>query len=146
MRFMREAWVLLSSGAGDVICCKAEVGSVMAVLSFGAGGEKNWGGGALLARAAGVKLRWEAWMVFIWVTGAILAGGAVFSCGAGGGAVTRDEVFSRGMEGGELEEVLRRGEKVVLSAGAELREGAGGAVDSGGAELGICCEGNVVLR
>lgn len=77
-----------------MICCKAEVGSVRAVLNFGAGGEKNWGIGAVLARAAGVKLRWEAWMVFIWVTGAILRGGAVLSCGAGGGEVTRDEVFS----------------------------------------------------
>lgn len=94
MRFMREAWVLLSRGAGDVICCKAEVESVGAVLSFGAGGEKNWGVGAVLATAAGDRLRWEAWMVFIWVTGAMLGGGAVFSCGAGGGEVTREKVFS----------------------------------------------------
>lgn len=91
---MREAWVLLSRGAGDVICCEAEVGSVGAVLSFGAGGGKNWGEGAGLERAAGVRLMWEAWMVFIWVTGAELKGGAVFSSGAGGGEVTREEVFS----------------------------------------------------
>ena len=38
-------------------------------------------------------------------------------------------------------EVLRRGEKVVLSAGAELRTGAGGTVVSRGAEEGV-----VVLR
>lgn len=47
-------------------------------------------------------------------------------------------VFSAGAElkGGAVE-VLRRGEKVVLSAGAELRTGAGGAVVSGGAEEGV---------
>lgn len=39
MRFMREAWVLLRRGAGDVICCKAGVAFVGTVLSFGAGGE-----------------------------------------------------------------------------------------------------------
>lgn len=50
--------------------------------------------GSVLARAAGDRLRWEAWMVFIWVTGVILIGGAVFSCGAGGGEVSGDEVFS----------------------------------------------------
>lgn len=94
VRFMREAWALLSRGAGDVICCEARVESVGAVLSFGAGGEKNWGVGAVLARAAEDRLRWDAWMVFIWVTGAILRGGAVFSCGAGGGGVTSEEVFS----------------------------------------------------
>lgn len=42
--------------------------------------------------------------------------------------------------------MLTRGEKVVLSAGAELREGAGGAVVSGGAERGVCCGDVVVLR
>lgn len=94
MRFMREAWVLLSRGAGDVICCKAGVESVGAVLSFGARGEKELGVGAALARAAGDRLRWEAWMVFIWVTGAMLRGGAVCSCGAGGGEVTSEGVFS----------------------------------------------------
>lgn len=90
---MREAWVLLSRGVGDVSCCMAGVGSVGAIVSFGAGGEKNWGVGAVLARAAGDRLMWEAWMVFIWVIGATLGGGAVFSCGAGGGEVTREEVF-----------------------------------------------------
>ena len=39
VRFMREAWVLLRRGAGDVICCKDGVESAGAVLSFGAGGE-----------------------------------------------------------------------------------------------------------
>lgn len=53
---MREAWVLLSRGVGDVSCCKAGVGSVGAVVSFGAAGEKNWGVGAVLARAAGDRL------------------------------------------------------------------------------------------
>lgn len=33
-------------------------------------------------------------MVFIWGTAAILKGGAVFSCGAGGGEVSTDKVFS----------------------------------------------------
>lgn len=42
--------------------------------------------------------------------------------------------------------MLGRDEKVVLSAGAELREGAGGAVVIRGAELGVCCGGVVVLR
>lgn len=65
VRFMREAWVLLSRAAGE---------SVGAVLSFGAGGRKELGAGAALARAAGDRLRWEAWMVFIWVTGALLGG------------------------------------------------------------------------
>lgn len=41
-------------------------------------------------------------------------------------------------------EVLRRGEKVVLSPGAELTKGPGGAAVNGGAELGFC--GDVVLR
>lgn len=50
--------------------------------------------GAVLPRAAADRLRWEAWMVFIWVTGAIVRGGAVFSCGAGGGEVTSEEVLS----------------------------------------------------
>lgn len=94
MRFMREAWVLLSRAAGDVICCKAGLGSVGAVLSFGAGGKKELGVGAALARAAGDRLRWEAWMVFIWVTGALLGGRAVPSCGAGGGEVTGEGVIS----------------------------------------------------
>lgn len=62
---MREAWVLLSRGVGDVICCKAGVGSVGTVLSFGTVGEENWDVGAVLARAAGERLRWEAWMVLI---------------------------------------------------------------------------------
>lgn len=94
MRFMREAWVLLSSGAGDVICCKVGVEYVGAVLSFGAGGEKKLDVASVLARAAGDRLRWEAWMVFIWVTGTVLKGGAVFSCGAGGGEVTSEEILS----------------------------------------------------
>lgn len=95
VRFMREAWVLLSRAAGEVICCKVGVESAGAVLSFGAGGEKNWGVGAVLARAAGDRLRWEAWMVFMWVTGAVVrGGGTVFSCGTGGGEVTREDVFS----------------------------------------------------
>lgn len=42
--------------------------------------------------------------------------------------------------------MFRRGEKVVLSAGAELRVGAMGAVVSGGAEWGVCCRGVVVFR
>lgn len=42
--------------------------------------------------------------------------------------------------------MLRRGEKVVLSAGAELREGAGGAVVSGRADCGVCGRGAVVFR
>lgn len=36
---------------------------------------------------------------------------------------------------------MLRGEKVILRAGVELSEGAGGAVVSGGPELGV-----VVLR
>ena len=94
MRFMREAWVLLSRGVGEMICCEARVGPVGTVLSFGAGGEGNWNVGACLARAAGDRLRWEAWMVFIWVIVAALRGGAVFSCVGGGGDVTSVEVFS----------------------------------------------------
>ena len=61
---MREAWVLLRKGAGEV----TEDRSVKAALNFGAKAEKNCGVGGVLARAAGVRLRWEAWMVFIWVT------------------------------------------------------------------------------
>lgn len=41
---------------------------------------------------------------------------------------------------------MRRGEKVVLSDGATLREGAGGAVVSVGAEWDVGCGGVVVLR
>lgn len=92
MRFMREAWVLLSRGAGEVMNAGDE--SEGAVLSFGAGGGKKWGVGAVLARAAGVRLRWEAWIVFIWITGATLRGGAVFRCGTGGGEVTSEEVLT----------------------------------------------------
>jgi len=124
---MRDAWVLLSSGAGDVICCKVGVESKGTVLSFGAGGEQNGGVGAGLAKAAGERFRWEAWMVLIWLAGAALRAGAVFSCGAGGREVTREEVLSGGTEGGE---VLGRSEKV----GAEVSEGAEGVVVSGGAE------------
>lgn len=144
---MREAWVLLSRGVGDVICSKARVESVETVLSFGAGGEQNWGVGAVLARAAGDRLKWEAWMLFRWVTGATLRGGAVFSCGAGGGDIIIDEVFSWGREGGELKggEVVRGAKKVGLSVGAELRDGAEGVVVSRGAEWVVCCRG-VVLR
>lgn len=91
---MREAWVLLSSAAGDMTCCKAGLESVGAVLSFGAGGEKELGVGAALAKVAGDRLRWEAWMVFIWVTGAALRGEAVSSCGAGGGEFTSEGGFS----------------------------------------------------
>lgn len=94
MRFIREAWVLLSRGAGDMICCEAEVEPVGAVFSLDVGGEKKLGVCTVLARATGDRLRWEAWMVFIWVTGAILTEGAVFSCGAGGGEVTSEEIFS----------------------------------------------------
>lgn len=86
--------MLLSRGAGDMTCCEARVESVEVVLSLGAGGEKNWVVGAVLARAAGDRLRWEAWMVFIWVTGAKLRGGAVLSCGTGGGEVTNEEVLN----------------------------------------------------
>lgn len=35
---------------------------------------------------------------------------------------------------------------MVLGAGEEVREGAGGVVVSGGAEWGICCGGVVVFR
>lgn len=93
MRFMREAWVLLSRAAGEVTCCEAGVETVGTVLSFGAGGE-NWKLGARSLRAAGDRLRWEAWMVFIWVIGAALRGGAVVRCGAGGGEVTSEEVLN----------------------------------------------------
>lgn len=92
-RFMREAWVLLRRVAGDVICCKAGVVSIGTVLNFGAEGEQNWGvGGVVLERAAGERLRWEAWMV--WVTGAVLREGAALSCGTGGGEVTREDVLN----------------------------------------------------
>lgn len=47
-----------------------------------------------MARAAGDRFRWEAWMVLVWVTDAALREGAVFSCGAGGGEVTSEVVFS----------------------------------------------------
>lgn len=90
---MREAWVLLRRTVGDVIC-KSGAESAGAVLSLGAGGEKKVGAGAVLARAAGERLRWEAWMVFIWVAGAIVSGGAVISCGAGGGEVIGVDVLS----------------------------------------------------
>lgn len=142
MRFMREAWVLLRRGAGDVICCKAGVESVETVLSFGAGGEQNWAVGAVLAKDAGDRLIWEAWMVFIWVTGAVLREGAEFGCGAGGGEVTSEDFICCGSEGGELKreawEVLRKGEKVVLSAAADVDPGACGVVVTGGAEWGVC--------
>lgn len=78
VRFMSEAWVLLRRGAGDVICSEAGVESEGAVLSFGAEGEENWGMAAVLARAAGDRFKWEAWMALTWV----------FSCGVGGGEVT----------------------------------------------------------
>lgn len=57
--------MLLSCGVGDVICSKVEVESVGTVLSFGAGGELNWGLGAVLLRAAGDRFKWEAWMVLV---------------------------------------------------------------------------------
>lgn len=88
VRFIREAWVLLRRGVGDVICCKAGVESV---LSFGAGGEQNWGVGAVLVRDAGDRSMWEAWMVLIWVSGDVVTEGAEFSCGAGGGEVTSED-------------------------------------------------------
>lgn len=86
--------MLLSRGAGDIISGKATVESVETVLRLGAEGVQNWGVDVVLAKAAGDTLRWEAWMVFIWVTGAKLKGGAVLSCGTGGGEVTSEEVFS----------------------------------------------------
>lgn len=47
--------------------------------------------GAVLAKDAGDRLIWEAWMVFIWVTGAVLREVAEFSFGAGGGKVTSED-------------------------------------------------------
>lgn len=55
MRFMREAWVLLSSVAGDVTCWVADADSVAAELSFGAVGGKELR--AALLRAVGLRLR-----------------------------------------------------------------------------------------
>lgn len=55
MRFMREAWVLLSRAAGDVICCVADADSVAAELSFSAVGEKELR--AALLRAVALRLR-----------------------------------------------------------------------------------------
>lgn len=77
MRFMREAWALLSRGAGDIVSGKDGVRFVGTALSFGGGGEQNWGAGAVLARAAGDRLRWEAWMVLMCVTEAVLREAAV---------------------------------------------------------------------
>ena len=55
VRFMREAWVLLSSVAGDVTCWVADADSVAAELSFGAVGGKELR--AALLRAVGLRLR-----------------------------------------------------------------------------------------
>lgn len=88
VRFTREAWVLLSRPAGDVIGGDTRVESGGAVLSLGAAGGKELAVGAPLERAAGDKLKCEAWMVFIWLTAVMLGGGTVCSLGAGGGEVT----------------------------------------------------------
>lgn len=63
VRFMREAWVLLSIAAGDVTSWRAEGDSVGATLNFGTGGEKACGADAVLDKFSGDRLRWEAWMV-----------------------------------------------------------------------------------
>lgn len=55
-----------------MICFKAGFSSAGAVLRFGDGGVKEFGVGGGLATAAGDRLRWEAWMVFIWDTRATL--------------------------------------------------------------------------
>lgn len=94
MRFTREAWALLSRPAGDVIDGDTRVESGAAVLSLGAAGGKELAVGAALERAAGDKLKCEAWMVFIWLTAVILGGGTVCSLGAGGGEVTSGGDFS----------------------------------------------------
>lgn len=86
--------MLLRREAGDVMSCVLGVEYVGVMLSFGAGGENNWDVGAVLAKAAGERLRWEAWMVLVWFTGAALGVEAGLSSGAGGGEVTREEVFS----------------------------------------------------
>lgn len=59
VRFIKEAWALLRTAAGDVICCAFR--SVGRMLSFGAGGEEK----AVLERAAGERFKWEAWMVLL---------------------------------------------------------------------------------
>lgn len=59
MRFMREAWVLLSCAAGDVMCCD-RAGSA---LSFNAGGVEELAVGPALA--AGDRERWAVWRLLI---------------------------------------------------------------------------------
>lgn len=49
VRFMREAWVLLSWAAGDVICCEDGVDRMGAALSFGARGVREFAVGPALA-------------------------------------------------------------------------------------------------
>lgn len=89
MRFMREAWVLLSWTAGDVICWDDGVDRAGGALIFGAGGGKEFVGGA--ATDAGDRQRWEEWSGLIWLEGAALP-----SSGGGGGDVTSEAVWSWG--------------------------------------------------
>lgn len=61
MRFMREAWVLLSWTAGDVICCEDGVDCVGAALSLGAREVREFAVGPALA--TGDRPRWAVWRV-----------------------------------------------------------------------------------
>lgn len=49
--------------------------------------------GAVLARAAGERFRWEAWTVLVRLPGGAPSAGGVWNCGAGGGDVTMEEVL-----------------------------------------------------
>lgn len=70
---MREEWTV-----GKATCGGAGVG--LRVKEAVVGGA--------LDRADGDRFKWEAWMAFVWVAGATLAGGAVCSLGGGGGEVS----------------------------------------------------------
>lgn len=94
MRFMREAWVLLSWTVGDVICRKDGVECAGGALIFGAGGVKEVAVGPALATAAGDRQRWEEWRVLICSEGPTLCGAALPISGGGGGEVTGVAFFS----------------------------------------------------
>lgn len=71
-RFIRDEWTV-----GNTACGGGGVGSRV---------NKATVGGAL-DKANGDRLKWEAWMVFVWMVGATLGAGAIWSLGGGGGEV-----------------------------------------------------------
>lgn len=87
MRFMREAWVLLSCAAGDAMCCEDGVDCAGAALGFNGGGVAELMVGPALA--TGDRERWVVWRLK-----GDTGGAAPPICGGGGGDVTNGAFFS----------------------------------------------------